>query len=480
MENIRPPEPFAFEEPNAPQRWTRWQKQFKTYFVAAELDSKTKEVQVARLLNAAGPEAQEIHELFVFDAEGDEKEYTKVLEKFTEYCRPKKNVVYERFKFWSRSQKEGESFDPWIKDLRIIAKDCEFAEEDNMIRDKIVFGVYDTKVQERMLRKNDLTLKDAADTCRAAESSQNQIAEMRKRDAPSYVNAVEKTQYSGASSQVKCFKCQGIGHFARNCTAKVETKPEETSQVKCFNCKGWGHMSRECPSGDSYPKQRKKKVGRGRSNGGGGNSTSREMNEVEDYEMDEYVQEFSSLSLHAVSLFSDPGDAAVHVSTVNEAARKRFVKIRFHDPATRTYRVGESKIDSGAGANVMPLKIYKELYPGGLDARGYPLCQYVRKSQRKLEAYGGVEVPNLGTVNVPCQLGTRKFMCRFFLCDISGSMLLGLPTCEALGIVKINPNGSDGRRWMLMWLRRIRKVRTILRRGKVTLVLGAPLLTVLP
>ena len=32
----------------------------------------------------------------------------------------------------------------------------------------------------------------------------------------------------------------------------------------------------------------------------------------------------------------------------------------------------------------------------------------------------------------------KKFMCRFFLCDIEGSMLLGLPTCEALGIVKIS------------------------------------------
>ena len=29
-------------------------------------------------------------------------------------------------------------------------------------------------------------------------------------------------------------------------------------------------------------------------------------------------------------------------------------------------------------------------------------------------------------------------MCQFYLCDIKGSALLGLPTCEALGIVKIN------------------------------------------
>jgi hypothetical protein len=61
-------------------------------------------------------------------------------------------LVYERYRFWKRAQKEVEPFDSWFKDLRIIAKDCEFAEEDNMIRDMIVFYVFYKKVQERMLR----------------------------------------------------------------------------------------------------------------------------------------------------------------------------------------------------------------------------------------------------------------------------------------------------------------------------------------
>ena len=111
MEFVKPPENFNFDEPNTPQRWARWEKQFGTYFVAAELDKKSKEVQVARLLNAAGPEAQEIHDLFSFENVEEEKDYKKVLEKFREYCRPKKNIVYERHKFWSRSQHEGEPFD---------------------------------------------------------------------------------------------------------------------------------------------------------------------------------------------------------------------------------------------------------------------------------------------------------------------------------------------------------------------------------
>ena len=100
MEFVKPPEAFAFEEPNAPQRWARWVKQFETYFIAAELSAKSQEVQVARLLNAAGAEAQEIHELFTYDAEDDKKDYKKVLKKFTEYCRPNKNVIAERYRLY--------------------------------------------------------------------------------------------------------------------------------------------------------------------------------------------------------------------------------------------------------------------------------------------------------------------------------------------------------------------------------------------
>ena len=62
----------------------------------------------------------------------------------------------------------------------------------------------------------------------------------------------------------------------------------------------------------------------------------------------------------------------------------------------------------------------------------------IKKLNRRLEANAGVEVPLLGTVNLPCHFGNKKFMCRFYLCDTKGAMLLGLPTCEALGIVKIN------------------------------------------
>ena len=173
---IKPPDAFVFDGPDVSQRWTRWAKQFETFYTAAELSGKDKKVQIAILLNAAGAEAQEVHDQFTWALTEDKEDYQTVLKKFDSYCRPRKNLVYERYCFYTRDQCEEEPVDKWVKDLRVIAKKCEFeTQEDSMIRDRIVLGVHDKRVQERMLRDSNLDLTKATELCRAAESSPNHI-----------------------------------------------------------------------------------------------------------------------------------------------------------------------------------------------------------------------------------------------------------------------------------------------------------------
>ena len=103
-------------------------------------------------------------------------DYNVVIRKFTEYCVPRKNVVYERYQFNTRNQQEGESNDAYVTDLRLKAATCEFGElHDSMIRDRIVVGVREGKLTERMLRDPVLTLVGAMELCRAAETTQAQM-----------------------------------------------------------------------------------------------------------------------------------------------------------------------------------------------------------------------------------------------------------------------------------------------------------------
>ena len=62
--------------------------------------------------------------------------------------------MFERYQCWGSNHSNGEPIDQWVTDLRTKAANCEFqAHESDIIRDKIVFGVHDTRIKDMMLRK---------------------------------------------------------------------------------------------------------------------------------------------------------------------------------------------------------------------------------------------------------------------------------------------------------------------------------------
>ena len=129
-------------------------------------------MQVAILLELAGPDSLAIQKMFAF-AEGDNvNDYEFVLRNFTDYCRPRKNVVDERYRFWKRDQEEDKTIDQWLIELRTQAAMCEFGpQEELMIRGKVVFGVRDERSKERLLREGEVTLQKTLDMCHHATES---------------------------------------------------------------------------------------------------------------------------------------------------------------------------------------------------------------------------------------------------------------------------------------------------------------------
>ena len=114
---FRPPDAFNFNGTDVAQRWAKWRKTFETFFTAAEVAKKAAAVQIAILLHTAGSEAQEIHSQFTFLATEDKDDVTTVLNKFGTYCNPQKNVVFERYRFWSKEHCESEPIDKWVKEV---------------------------------------------------------------------------------------------------------------------------------------------------------------------------------------------------------------------------------------------------------------------------------------------------------------------------------------------------------------------------
>jgi hypothetical protein len=208
MDQFKPPSALNLEG-NLSENWKRWKQRFELYMKATGTDEKDEEVKIAILLHCIGEDALEIYNTFSFgdtdaEAEAARKVYDTTLQKFDQYCTPRKNTLFERFKFWQRSQREGETVDQFATDLKRMIKNCEYREPpDIMVRDRLVFGLWDAKLQAHLLKEDvdKLTLEKSVAYCRAAEATNIQIKEIRGGTTNVHVVQQKRTaQTSGQTS----------------------------------------------------------------------------------------------------------------------------------------------------------------------------------------------------------------------------------------------------------------------------------------
>ena len=128
---------------------------------------------------------------------GDESKINKVLEKFEQYCQPCLNLPFERYRFNWRMQEPGESHDHYRTALLKLAEGCGFETitPDEILRDRLVFGIKDQHALEKPLRKANLTLSDTDDICRSHEATSTQMKMVE--EMPGTVNAVDCPRSKG-------------------------------------------------------------------------------------------------------------------------------------------------------------------------------------------------------------------------------------------------------------------------------------------
>ena len=96
----------------------------------------------------------------------------------------------------------------------------------------------------------------------------------------------------------------------------------------------------------------------------------------------------------------------------------------------------ECKIDSGAEVNVMPLRIYKHLFPEQKDIHGQLIA--LNKSKVSLSAYGGANVKQYGCFTLQCTHNDIALNVEFHVTDDTALTMLGLQACIALRIISLN------------------------------------------
>ncbi|GFT68412.1 transposon Ty3-I Gag-Pol polyprotein [Trichonephila clavipes] len=133
------------------------------------------------------------------------------------------------------SSKKGQTIETYVTQLKTLASTGEFAEQENgLIRDRIVLGIKNSGLQERILRKNNLNIEKTIEIVRAAKASREQIRNMKYDTAT--INFVKENQIK-PKTQYNCKKC-GRKHKPRECPmfGKICAKYKKKNHfaTKCF------------------------------------------------------------------------------------------------------------------------------------------------------------------------------------------------------------------------------------------------------
>lgn len=381
---------------NVADNWKRFRQRFEIFLKASGKGEQDAETKVALLLNFVGDDGLELFNNFSISAE-DKKNYTKVLDSFEQYCAPKKNVIIERFKFGNIVQEEGQSFDNFLTALQTAVKSCDYHDSKAMIRDRIVIGISDKNVQERLLREPDLDLLKAVSVCKAAEATKQQSKILQERGATAQAvhwtkpavgqqsKGSTQSKFKLVSQQQECGNC-GYVHLRGRCPAYNKV---------CAKCRKLNHFAKVCRQGGWERR---------------GDDKGRPIN--------------------AVTSNSDDGDSIdnVYVSSVRgcETQKAWYEKLKVNNKY-----VIKCKLDSGAETSVLPLNMYMKLGLGR---------DKLEHTKNVIVSYGNEKFKTQveGTVNLQCTVGgLEKDVCvPFMVVDVDNQpALLGLSDCINLNLI---------------------------------------------
>ncbi|XP_061193379.1 uncharacterized protein K02A2.6-like [Saccostrea echinata] len=379
MDKLNPP-PILSLEGNLKENWRKFEQLFQIYLTASGMDDKEDKLKTNILLHLIGPDAVEIYNTFEFEDARNKLKLKPVLDKFKEYCNPRKNIIFERHIFNSRSQGPAEPIDSYVTNLKNKAKSCEFGEiKDSLIRERIVQGIRSDSVRSRLLRTPELTLEKSVEICRATEATENQMKLMTESGASTEGVDLIKKQKSKREMQKeiksKCGKC-GKSHEPRNCPAFGK---------QCYKCQKKNHFSKMCRNTMHRKPHEFKK---------------RSVNMVNNQDSD------SEYSVDTVAMENSKREWTAHLKIGNKSLRM--------------------KMDTEAQVNVMSKKTFDSISSGKIN---------LTKSKAKLLSYSGHKIKPCGKAVLTGAYKGKFYNLDFHVVNDDVSTVLGLNSCVEMNLI---------------------------------------------
>lgn len=422
MDILRAVRPFDMnvEENRLASEWAKWKRQLQCYFEACGIVSQTD--RKAKLLFLGGPDLQELYENLpdakrVSFALADPPYYDVAIKALDDHFEPKRMIAYERYVFRQMAQKPSERLADYVLRLRVQAKRCEFNPDnfEEMIVDQITEKCNSDALRIEILKRDKRSLGEIValgTTMADTKAKSQQMAREIVSKEGSQVNWVgnkimtnrQKRPVMKRGVVMSCFACGHEGHLkaSKVCPAK---------DVRCNKCNAVGHFARCCfkqgwklnQGNNRLPSFGKRKF---ESNDEAG--PSKRIRSVRDEAVeDEQQQKSEGYIFYAMG------------------------RNEFH------FKVGgviiPMTIDSGADANIISADSWKQMKEAGVK-----VLSMSKQSDRVLRAYASKDVlPVVGMFQAEVAAGQNQTTATFYVVTGDKQCLLGESTARELQVLKI-------------------------------------------
>ena len=120
---FKPPQELNFDS-NTAENWRLFKQELQLFIVATERERKSGAVKISILLTTIGRKGREIYNNFEWADDAEKTNFDIVIGKFEEYCNPRTNETFLRYKFFTTKQLDSQSFDDFVTDLKKAARVC--------------------------------------------------------------------------------------------------------------------------------------------------------------------------------------------------------------------------------------------------------------------------------------------------------------------------------------------------------------------
>lgn len=388
------------------QSWEEYSEMLDFFFEANDIREEDR--QKAVLLSGVGATTYSLLRSLISPQLPKDKTYAELREVLKAHFNPKPSEIVQRFKFNSRVRKSNETIAEYVAELRKLAQHCEYKEAlPQMLRDRLVCGVNDDRMQRRLLSEVDLTFDKAMKLCQAMESASKDVRDLQGRLAEdTALNArVTKTQVSvhkvsADKTQRKfpsCYRCKGQ-HTAAECKFATEL---------CHNCGKRGHIKKACRSkpGNSNVQKATSKGQRGE---GKGPRREQRTNQLRG----EGESDTEDMSFHTVYSMSQE---LSKVAPITRILNVNGIKVTF-------------EVDTGCGVTILSKRQYIQLWKKTGTSELSP-CSL------RLKTYTGERLGVLGMAQVKVMNKNTEKTLPVVIVDGEGPNLLGRSWLQELAMM---------------------------------------------